>query len=190
MPKHIWLDADPGHDDAMAILLALHLSEIKLLGISTTHGNTSSHCTALNAARCLHAFGADRQIRVYPGASKPLILPVKYDAEIHGEDGLGGVEGLLPQDDPSLLDWFAKDSEGATIRALEGMATSIRTTWNKGAGSKVHVVATGPMTNIALFVSAYPDLLHAVEEFVFMGGGVGVGNRSPAAGGVRSVYRS
>lgn len=61
------------------------------------------------------------------------------------------------------------------------MAEHIKQTWNRGAGNKVVVVSTGPMTNVALFVAAHSDLLEAVEEFVFMGGGVGMGNRSAVA---------
>jgi len=61
------------------------------------------------------------------------------------------------------------------------MAKIIKETWRDSTGPQVTVVSTGPMTNIALFVSAYPDLLAAVEEFVFMGGGVGMGNRSAVA---------
>ncbi|KAF5387926.1 hypothetical protein D9615_000646 [Tricholomella constricta] len=179
--KYIWLDVDPGHDDATALLLALHCPNIHLLGVSTTHGNAPSDCTAVNAARCLLAFGAKRDIRVYPGAEKPLLRPAKHDPEIHGLDGLGGVEGLPAPDSPDVLSWFATDGDGATIRALEGMAKAIKDAWNKGAGQKVTVISTGPMTNIAIFVAAYPNLLDAVEEFVFMGGGVGLGNRSAAA---------
>lgn len=58
------------------------------------------------------------------------------------------------------------------------MSKHIREAWKGGKGEKIVVISTGPMTNIALFVSVYPDLLDAVEEFVFMGGGVGMGNRS------------
>jgi uridine nucleosidase len=58
---------------------------------------------------------------------------------------------------------------------------AIRNTWQHGAGSQVTVISTGPMTNIALFVSIHPELLPGVEQFVFMGGGVGIGNRSAAA---------
>ncbi|KAG5639715.1 hypothetical protein H0H81_005898 [Sphagnurus paluster] len=179
--KYIWLDVDPGHDDATALLLALHLPNIHLLGVSTTHGNAPSDCTAVNAARCLLAFGADRRIRVYPGADKPLLLPVKHDPEIHGPDGLGGVEGLPAPDSSDVLSWFATDSDGDNIRALDGMVSSIKETWKKGKGHQVTIISTGPMTNIALFVAAYPELLAAVEEFVFMGGAVGLGNRSAVA---------
>ncbi|KAL4259493.1 IUNH family protein [Pleurotus pulmonarius] len=179
--RFIWLDCDPGHDDATAIMLALHCPNITLLGISTTHGNTDSQSTAINAARCLHAFGAPSGLRVYPGASKPLLLPPRYDAEIHGEDGLGGVEGLPDTNDPALHKWFVDDDSGKPTRALEGMVHHIKATWQGGAGHKVCMISSGPMTNVALFVSIYPDLVDAIEEFVFMGGGVGVGNRSPVA---------
>ena len=146
-----------------------------------THGNASSDLTAVNAARCLLAFGAQPHVRVYPGAPKPLLLPAKPDPEIHGDDGLGGVEGLPPVDSAEVLALFATNEDGSTVRALEGMANSVKEMWNKGAGHKVTIISSGPMTNIALFVSVYPDLLDAVEEFVFMGGGVGIGNRSAVA---------
>jgi uridine nucleosidase len=62
------------------------------------------------------------------------------------------------------------------------MATAIKDAWRDGTGHQVSIVSSGPMTNIALFVSVYPNLMEAVEQFVFMGGGVGVGNRSAVAG--------
>jgi uridine nucleosidase len=122
-----------------------------------------------NAARCLHAFGALSRypdIRVYPGAPKPLIRPAKHDPEIHGVDGLGGVEGLPDPENPEVTRWFAKDADGEHVRALEGMARAVKQTWNKGDGHKVSVISTGPQTNIALFIAVYPDLLDGVEEFV------------------------
>ncbi|ESK95141.1 cytidine uridine-specific hydrolase [Moniliophthora roreri MCA 2997] len=181
MSKNVWLDVDPGHDDATAIMLAIHCNNINLLGVSTTHGNADSHCTTINAARCLLAFGAKEHIRVYSGASKPLIRPTKHDPEIHGPDGLGGVEGLPGSSDPAVLAWIAKDVNGKPTRAIEGMAHHIKESWKAGSGKKVTIISCGPMTNIALFVSVYPDLIDAVEEFVFMGGGVGLGNRSAVA---------
>ncbi|KAJ3982064.1 uridine nucleosidase [Lentinula detonsa] len=196
--KAIWLDVDPvnpplfilqGHDDATAMMLALNLPNIRLLGISTVHGNASSHHTAMNAARCLFAFGGDElehKVLVYPGASHPFILPAKHDPEIHGPDGLGGVEGLPSVDEPKVQALIARDEEGQVIRALEGMAGHIKRFWNDQKNNrelkeKVTIVSCGPMTNLALFISVYPELLEAVEEFVFMGGGVGLGNRSAVA---------
>lgn len=122
---------------------------------------------------------------MYPGATKPLILPAKHDPEIHGEDGLGGVEGLPPWDSPAVqarFDWRIEAGFKMQVRAIEGMAAAIRSARQAGGGSaKVAIISTGPMTNVALFASVYPELLGAVEEFVFMGGGVGVGNRSAVA---------
>ncbi|KAK7695395.1 hypothetical protein QCA50_000031 [Cerrena zonata] len=89
MSKQIWLDCDPGHDDATAIMLAIHCNNVSLLGVSTVHGNSSAYNTELNAARCLEAFGADPSIKVYPGAVKPLLRTTRHDPEIHGADGLG-----------------------------------------------------------------------------------------------------
>ncbi|KAL1740695.1 Inosine/uridine-preferring nucleoside hydrolase domain-containing protein [Schizophyllum fasciatum] len=180
--RYIWLDCDPGHDDATAIMLALHLPNVHLLGISTTHGNTSHKFATSNAARCLQAFAPPGSpVRVHPGAERPLVRVVKTDAEIHGEDGLGGVEGLPAHDAPEVDAWFARDAEGQKIRALDGISQAIKNTWRQGRGPKVTICSTGPMTNIAIFVSAYPDLLEGVQQFVFMGGGVGLGNRSSSA---------
>ncbi|PPQ79496.1 hypothetical protein CVT25_003378 [Psilocybe cyanescens] len=179
--KYVWLDVDPGHDDATAIMLAANTPNIHLLGVSTTHGNASSKWTALNAARCLLAFGGLPHIRVFPGSHEPLLLPAKHDPEIHGADGLGGVEGLPHSEDPKVLALFANHEDGSRIRALEGMSKIIKDLWKNGTGHQVTVISTGPMTNIANFVSVYPDLLAGVEEFVFMGGGVGLGNRSSVA---------
>ncbi|KAG6335889.1 hypothetical protein ID866_3198 [Astraeus odoratus] len=179
--QHVWLDADPGHDDVTAILLALYLDNINLLGVSTVHGNSSVYWTGINAARALYAFNAPDHIKVYPGAAKPLARKAKYAPHIHGEDGLGGVVRLPLPDSPETLARFACHENGTRISALQGMVAAIARTWNNGTGPKVSVVSTGPMTNIALFVSMHHELLEAVEQFVFMGGGVGLGNVSPAA---------
>lgn len=195
--KYIWLDSDPvsrstkqlkdtndreikqGHDDATAILLALHSPNIHLLGISTVHGNTDAVATAKNAARCCHAFAAPSNIKVYPGASRPLLRVPRHDPEIHGADGLGGVQGLVDPESSEAASYIAKDESGP-IRALEGMSEAIRGV--RKSGHKAILIATGPLTNIALFISVYPDLLDAIDMIVFMGGGIGMGNRSSSAG--------
>lgn len=157
------------------MVLISHISHQK------THGNANIDWTTINAARCLHAFGTPRHLRVYRGASAPLLLPAKHDPEIHGDDGLGGVEGLPACDDPEVVALLAKNEDGSAVNALEGMRRHIKEVWKNGLGQQVTMISTGPMTNVALFVSVYEDLLPAVEEFVFMGGGVGLGNRSAVA---------
>lgn len=75
---------------------------------------------------------------------------------------------------------FLYDDEGAPIRALHGISRAIKLA--QAAGHQVTMISCGPCTNIALFASVYPELLGGVEQFVFMGGGVGIGNRSAVAG--------
>lgn len=173
--NHVWLDCDPGHDDATAILLAIHCPNIHLLGVSTVHGNTTAENTKDNASRCLYAFAAPDTVKVYGGATRPLLRPARHDPEIHGPDGLGGVEGLPSAESGSVRERIE------TRPAIEAIASAIRQTWDGGAGAKVTLVASGPLTNVALLVSVYPDLFDAIERIVFMGGGIGVGNRSAVA---------
>ena len=89
-PLPVWLDCDPGHDDALAIMLAAHSpAHVHLLGISTVHGNQTLAKTTLNAARVLAMAGV-RGVAVVPGAAKPLLRPARVCAEIHGASGLDG----------------------------------------------------------------------------------------------------
>jgi uridine nucleosidase len=149
------------------------------------HGNTTPLNTWQNALRLVQAF-SDRSLPanqgpdVYAGAPKPLLRPAKADPEIHGVDGLGGVEGL-PDFTAAEVQERARRTEGK--RAVEAMAQAIGRVWDGGRGRRTTLVATGPQTNLALFLSVYPDLAQrAVAEIVFMGGAVGVGNRGPLAG--------
>ncbi|GAA5889937.1 hypothetical protein JCM5296_003654 [Sporobolomyces johnsonii] len=178
-PIPVWLDCDPGHDDAIAILLSLHLREISLLGISTVHGNAPLENTTLNAIRCLVSFGSPEQaakVPVYSGATKPLLRHVKHDAEIHGNDGLGGVEGLLSAQDPTVQ---AKLAETKGKNAVLAMAHATRSLQD---GQQIAIVATGTLTNVALFVTMFPELVREkVSQIVLMGGAEGRGNRSPTA---------
>ena len=109
------------------------------------------------------------------GAAKPLIRPARHDPEIHGPDGLGGVRGL-PDANSNIV-----KSIVSPIKAIDGMAASMKFVMDK-LRERVSIVSCGPMTNIALFISVYPELLYCVEEIVFMGGGVGIGNRGAVAG--------
>ncbi|TFY77062.1 hypothetical protein EWM64_g6951 [Hericium alpestre] len=181
MQNHVWLDCDPGHDDAIAILLAIHLPNVNLLGVSTVHGNTDAEHTKSNAARCLYAFGAAADVRVYGGATRPLLRPIRHDPQIHGVDGLGGVEGLPSAEHPDVHARFLPKDGTGKIRAIDAIARAVRETWKNGAGSKVSLATCGPLTNAALFLSVYPDLMDGLEQIVMMGGAIGLGNRSATA---------
>ena len=93
-------------------------------------------------------------------------MRLRADPEIHGPDGLGGVIGLPPPGDPVIL---SRVRLSHTANAVEGLAAAARVAIN--SNYKIHLVATGPLTNVALFVSVYPYLLPAFEEICFMGGG-------------------
>ena len=114
-----------------------------------------------NAARCLHAVGAPEGIKVFPGAPKPLLRVLRHDPKIHGPDGLGGVEGL-PSITRSEVAARIRVVNQKSVHAVEGIADAIRNTWKDGEGHHVTLVATGPMTNISLFVSVYPDLIQGI----------------------------
>lgn len=159
----MWLDCDPGHDDAFAIILAAYRCD--LLGISTVFGNQSLEKTTKNAARICCAAGI--LAPVYAGAQRPLLrAEAKPDHEIHGESGLEGSPALdcLPAD--------AIKEGKAVLQMAEAIAA---------APGSVSIVATGCLTNVALFVSLYPELLAKVAQIVFMGGAINLGNRSAAA---------
>ena len=93
--KKIILDCDPGHDDAVAILLALGNPEIELLGVTTVGGNQSLEKVTYNARAVLEKAHAT-DVAVYAGCNRPIVRPQEAAASIHGESGLDGVELPVP----------------------------------------------------------------------------------------------
>ncbi|KAM5356014.1 hypothetical protein ACJ41O_002660 [Fusarium nematophilum] len=156
----VWLDCDPGHDDAFAILLAAYHPNIRLLGISTVFGNASLENTTNNAASLLTAIGM-HEIPLYIGLGKALERPALHaPTDIHGVSGLDGTD-LLPK--PLVTP--------STIPAVEAMAEAIRaqppgTAW---------IVATGALTNVGALFRAYPELIPHIKGLSLMGGSIGEG---------------
>lgn len=137
------------------------------------HGNASLDCTTVNAARCLQAFGAPQNILVFPGASKPLIGQPHPSIDIHGNDGLGGVEGLPDANDLGVKARIVPSYEG-TLPAIEGMKKAA--TKALIHGKKLYLGVTGAATNAAIFILTHPELAkNAIQQIVIMGGGDGVG---------------
>ncbi|KAG9123004.1 Uridine nucleosidase 1, partial [Ceratobasidium sp. 392] len=165
-----------GHDDAIAILMALYAPNVELMGISTVHGNASSTNTFTNAIRLLYAYGAGNKVKVYAGAAQPLLRPIRADPEIHGADGLGGVIGLPGPENPNVTNLF---NESKPLRAIRGLEAAAKQCAENN--TKLHIIASGPLTNIALFSASHPELIPHIEQIIFMGGGVGIGNRSAVA---------
>ena len=160
-PTPIILDCDPGHDDAIALLLALASPELELLGVTTVSGNQTLDKTTANALRLLE-FAGRTDISVHAGADAPFVRKRDVAAHVHGESGLDG---------PDLPPPTTVAGEG---HAVEFIADAIR-----ARNGKVTLVPTGPLTNIALLFALHPDAVP--ERIVLMGGAVGEGNRTPAA---------
>jgi inosine-uridine nucleoside N-ribohydrolase len=152
----ILIDCDPGHDDAIALLLALASPEVELVGVTTTHGNQTLEKTTANAIRVLEAAGCG-DIPVAAGADRPLVRELYVAAYVHGETGLDGPALPPPQ-----------------ARPVEQHAADFLA---EGLGPGVVLVPTGPLTNVALALErgARP------ERIVLMGGAIGEGNVTPAA---------
>ncbi|KAK6356952.1 Uridine nucleosidase 1 [Orbilia javanica] len=161
----VWLDCDPGHDDAFAILIAALHPSFNLLGISTIHGNSSLLKVTNNALSLLTAFGRP-DVPVYPGSNKPFMRPAVHASEIHGDSGIDGTT-LLP----------APTSKPQTKPAVEAMRDAIMST-PKGTCA---LVVTGTMTNAALLFAAFPETANHIKAISIMGGGFTLGNITKTA---------
>jgi inosine-uridine nucleoside N-ribohydrolase len=159
----VLIDCDPGHDDAMALLLALASPELELLGVSTVHGNQTLEKTTANALRVLE-FAGRGDVPVAAGADRPLMREGRVAGEVHGETGLDGPDLPPPARAP------------ATLHAVDFLADRLRM-----AGGPVTLIPTGPLTNIALLLSRHPDVAGDIERIVLMGGAIAEGNVTPAA---------
>ena len=135
----IIMDCDPGHDDAIAIILACASEKLDVRAITTVGGNQTIAKTTNNALRVL-AF-IDKKIPVAMGANNPLRRELEIAPSVHGDSGLDGPE--LPQ----------PKEEALKISAFELMAKVV-----EESDEKITLVPTGPLTNIAIFLLSYPHL--------------------------------
>ena len=156
MTTRVILDCDPGHDDAIALLLALASPEIDLVGVTTVHGNQTLEKTTDNALRVLALVGRE-DVPVAMGADRPLVRELQVAAHVHGESGLDGPE--LPP------------------RASEPVEQSAVDFLVEHAGPETVLVPIGPLTNVALALEA--GIRPA--RIVLMGGSIAEGNMTPAA---------
>jgi len=163
-PTKLIIDTDPGVDDAVAILMALAVPEIKILGLTTVGGNVPLARTTRNALALLQAAGRS-DIPVAKGASRPLRGRFKYAPQFHGP---GGLSHRLP--DPSV----GPVTKGA-VEFLYDQLTA-------DEPGEVAVVALGPLTNIAQLLWERPFALEQAKNIIVMGGAVNApGNVTPKA---------
>ena len=164
MPTKIILDCDPGHDDAVAMLLAWGSPEIELVGVTTVVGNQTIDKVTRNALSVARVAGITG-VPFARGSATPLVRPIETAGEIHGESGLDGP--VLPEPtiqlDPRPAAQFIVD----TIMAAEP--------------GEITLVPTGGLTNIAIAARLEPRIIPRVKEVVLMGGGVHEGNWSAVA---------
>ena len=161
MTTPIVLDCDPGHDDAIALLLALASPELQLLAVTTTYGNQTLDKTTANAIRVLELVGRT-DIPVAAGAERPTQRELVVAAHGHGESGLDGP--ALPPAQGGPLEQHAVDFLAERIAASPPPVT---------------LVPTGPLTNVARLLERTGG--ENVERIVLMGGAIAEGNMTPAA---------
>ncbi|WP_298075625.1 nucleoside hydrolase [uncultured Corynebacterium sp.] len=164
MTQKIILDCDPGHDDAIAMLLAWGNPNLDLLAVTTVAGNQTLEKVTKNAL-ALARVGNITGIPFAAGADRPLVAPQIIPEEIHGDSGLDGPQ--LP----------AAGIELDTRHAVNLIADIIR----ENEPGSVTLVPTGALTNIALFARMYPELVERVGGVTLMGGAHHAGNMTPSA---------
>ena len=163
------LDMDPGIDDALALLLALCSPELQVVAITTVAGNGPIEMTSTNALRVLEHVGA-KDVPVARGAERPLMRSLVHALDYHGPDALA--QCGLPSPTMELCQVSAGELLAQAVRRAPGETT---------------VVATGPLTNLALAFEGWPELPRQISRLVIMGGAYGLtpygdrGNQTPAA---------
>ena len=162
-PKPVILDVDPGHDDAVAIMMACGSPGLDLLAVTTVAGNATLPKTTRNALRVLSLVGRT-DVPVGAGASEPLERSLRTAEDIHGESGMDGPR--IPEAA------FEPDERGA----VELIADTL-----KESPEPVALIPVGPITNVAAFLRAHPELKGRISRISLMGGSMGLGNTTPAA---------
>jgi len=160
--RKIILDCDPGHDDAVAIIMAGQHPDIDLLGITVVAGNQTLEKTVKNALSiCQHL---DLDVPVYAGMSRPMVRDQITAGAHHGESGLDGpvFEPLTRKAEPTHAVKFIID----TLINSDGSIT---------------LVPTGPLSNVAMAMCLEPKIIPKIREIVLMGGAYQLGNVTPAA---------
>ncbi|HCH39444.1 MAG TPA: pyrimidine-specific ribonucleoside hydrolase RihA [Enterobacter sp.] len=163
MALPIILDCDPGHDDAIALVLALASPELELKAVTSSAGNQTPDKTLCNVLRMLTLLKRS-DIPVAGGAIKPLMRDLIIADNVHGESGLDGP--ALPEPDFAPQDCTAVDLMANVLRE---------------SAEPVTLVSTGPQTNVALLLNSHPELHAKIARIVIMGGAMGLGNWTPAA---------
>jgi pyrimidine-specific ribonucleoside hydrolase len=151
-PIKVIIDCDPGHDDAIALLMAHRLPEIELVAVTTVCGNAPLARTTINARRIMELLGAS-DVPIAAGCASPLARPLVLGTA----DGPSGLDGSPYLPEPTV--------EAVPVHGVDFLAAKLRE-----AEEPIVLVPTGPLTNIGMLVLKYPELLSKIEKVVLMGG--------------------
>lgn len=157
------IDCDPGHDDAIALMLAATSPEIQLIGVTTVAGNTTVAKTTRNALAVLELIGRT-DVPVAMGSDVPLKRDLVTAEYVHGATGIDG---------PNMTEPTARPHQ---LGAVAFLATTLT-----ASDRPMTLIPVGPLTNIAMLITAHPELVERIERIVLMGGSIGLGNITPAA---------
>ena len=167
MSKKIILDCDPGHDDAVAIMLAAASDEIDILGITCVAGNSTLENTKQNSLKICTLIGRS-DIRIYSGSSKPIKFDLVTAAHVHGKSGL---------DFEGKEIYIKEDYKISEINAVDFIIQTCHS-----EKEPIYLCPTGPLTNIALALKKDPSISSKIKEIVFMGGAaMCLGNITPTS---------
>lgn len=160
--RPVIMDCDPGHDDAIALIMALsNISDFDVLAVTSTAGNQTIEKTTRNVQSVLTLLG--KSPLVGQGSAKPMVRELEIAPAVHGQSGLDGPE--LPEPNVSVA----------------GSAWDLSYRLIKASEEPVTLIATGPLTNLGILFTAHPDVKSNIKEIVIMGGGIARGNWTPAA---------
>lgn len=162
MKKPVIIDCDPGHDDAIALLLAFSSDKLDVRAVTTVAGNQTIEKTFNNALKVLSFAGVE--VEVSKGADRPLVRKLQTAPEVHGDSGLDGPE--LP---PAAL----KPSGRSAVETIVDVVSR--------SSEKITLIPTGALTNIAQVFLAHPEVKDKIERISLMGGACYGGNWTPAA---------
>ncbi|MEJ2297900.1 MAG: nucleoside hydrolase [Woeseiaceae bacterium] len=165
MPRKVIIDCDPGQDDAVALFLAMASPEdLEILGITAVAGNVPLELTQRNA-RMMCDIADRRDIPVFAGCERPMVVEPVTAEYVHGNTGIDGIDVFEPE--TPLQEQHAVDFIIATLLTQKVPVT---------------LISTGPMTNFATAIRREPAILDRVEAVASMGGAMREGgNRSPSA---------
>ncbi len=159
----VMIDCDPGHDDAIALIMALASDKLDVRCITTVAGNNTLENTTKNCLKVLTVLGKEHDVPVAMGLDHPMFKPLRISKSVHGESGMDG---------PVVPDPVVKPVDMNAVQLMEKVV--------RESEERVTIVPIGPLTNVGTFLLANPDLKPKIERICLMGGSSLIGNSGSA----------